>query len=94
MEPGLKGIFARFGKVMTVEINYSDDPQAPLITGETRRYAQLAWLLRAQTLIDIDCWSVVYGHPLQPGMIHNVILKCLAAMNEAENEIKYERGDT
>lgn len=92
MEPGLKKIFARFDKVMTVEINYSDDPDAPLITDETRRYAQLAWLLRAQTLIDIDCWSVVYGHPLQPGMIHNVILNRLAAMNEATNEAQDERG--
>ncbi len=80
MEPGLNKIFRRFRKVMTVEINYSDDPDAPLITQETRRYAQLAMLLRAQTLIDIDCWSVVYGHPLQPGMIHNVLLKRLEAM--------------
>ncbi len=81
MEPGLKGIFEGFRKVMTVEINYSDDPGAPLITDETRRYAQLALLLRAHTLMDIDCWSVVYGHPLQPGMIHNVLVKRLA-MNE------------
>ena len=72
MEPGIKGIFQRFRKVMTVEINYSDDPKAPLITAETRRYAQLAWLLRAHTCIDVDCWSVVYGHPLQPGEIHRL----------------------
>jgi 2-oxoglutarate ferredoxin oxidoreductase subunit alpha len=77
MEPGLKEIFQRFRKVMTVEINYSDDPTAPLITEETRRYAQLAWLLRAHTLIDVDCWSVVLGHPLQPGMIHGVLLQHL-----------------
>jgi 2-oxoglutarate ferredoxin oxidoreductase subunit alpha len=89
MEPGLKGIFTRFAQVMTVEINYSDDPQAPLITEETRRYAQLAWLLRAHTRMDIDCWSVVYGHPLQPGMIHTMILKRLAARSEATDE----RGD-
>ena len=80
MEPGLKKIFTGFRKVMTVEINYSDDPHAPLITQENRRYSQLAMLLRAQTLIDIDCWSVVYGHPLQPGMIHGVLLKRLEAM--------------
>ncbi len=80
MEPGLKAIFGRFRKVMTIEINYSDEPGAPLITADTRRYAQLAWLLRAQTLIDVDCWSVVYGHPLQPGMIHRVLLKHLAAL--------------
>jgi 2-oxoglutarate ferredoxin oxidoreductase subunit alpha len=82
MEPGLREIFHRFRKVMTVEINYSDDPAAPLITRETRRYAQLAWLLRAQTLIDVDCWSAVYGHPLQPGMIYRVLLKHLATLEE------------
>jgi len=86
LEPGLKGIFAQFGKVMTVEINYSDDPRDPLITPQTRRYAQLAWLLRAHTLMDIDCWSAVYGHPLQPGMLYNVILERLAAMERAAAE--------
>ena len=83
MEPGLKRIFKGFRKVMTIEINYSDDPEAPLITPETRRYSQLALLLRAHTLLDIDCWSMVSGHPLQPGMIHNVLLKRLAAMKGA-----------
>ncbi len=85
MEPGLKEIFRRFRKVMTVEINYSDDPEAPLITDETRRYAQLAMLLRAHTLMDIDCWSVVYGHPLQPAMIRDVLVKRLDAMREEDN---------
>ncbi len=77
MEPGLKEIFQRFRKVMTVEINYSDDPNAPLINDETRRYAQLALVLRTHTLMDIDCWSVVLGHPLQPGMILDELLKRL-----------------
>jgi 2-oxoglutarate ferredoxin oxidoreductase subunit alpha len=80
LEPGLKAIFEGFRKVMTVEINYSDDPTAPLITPETRRYAQLAFLLRAHTRMDIDCWSVVLGHPLQPGMIHKVLLERLEVM--------------
>ncbi len=66
MEPGLKDIFKRFKKVMTVEINYSDDVNAPLITEENRRYSQLAWLLRARTLVDIDCFSNVHGQPLKP----------------------------
>jgi 2-oxoglutarate ferredoxin oxidoreductase subunit alpha len=87
LEPGLKPIFARFRKVMTIEINYSDDPNAPLITSENRRYAQLALLLRAQTLVDVDCWSVVYGHPLQPGMIHQVLLQRLEAL-EAGHKMK------
>lgn len=83
LEPGLKEIFSRFRKVMTVEINYSDDPSAPLITPENRRHAQLAWLLRAHTLMDVDCWSVVLGAPLQPGMIHEVLLQRLASLEEA-----------
>jgi 2-oxoglutarate ferredoxin oxidoreductase subunit alpha len=73
LEPGLTAIFGRFKKVMTVEINYSDDPKAPFITEENRRRGQLAWLLRAQTLIDVDCWTRVPGQPLQPGQIHEAI---------------------
>jgi len=73
LEPGLKEIFRRFKKVMTVEINYSDDPDMPFITDENRRRGQLAWLLRAQTLCDVDCWTRVLGEPLRPGAIHNVI---------------------
>jgi 2-oxoglutarate ferredoxin oxidoreductase subunit alpha len=85
MEPGLKEIFAGFRKVMTVEINYSDDPDSsPLISEENRRYSQLALVLRAHTLMDIDCWSKVPGHPLQPGTIHNVIDSRLAEIEGAE----------
>jgi len=73
LEPGLKAIFGRFKKVMTVEINYSDDPDMPYITDENRRRGQLAWMLRAQTLVDVDCWTRVLGEPLQPGAIHDVI---------------------
>ena len=73
LEPGLKEIFSGFKKVMTIELNYSDDPDAPLINAETRRHAQLALVLRAHTLMDIDCWSVVPGHPLSPSTIGEVI---------------------
>ena len=81
LEPGLKEIFNRYKKVMTIEINYSDEPDAPMITEENRRYAQLANVLRAQFVIDIDCWSVVYGHPLQPGLVTDELSKRLDAMN-------------
>ncbi len=74
MEPGLKEIFSRFKKVMTVEINYSDTVGDPYITEETRRYGQLAWLLRAQTLVDIDCWTSCPGQPLRPNDIYNSII--------------------
>jgi 2-oxoglutarate ferredoxin oxidoreductase subunit alpha len=73
LEPGLKEIFQRFKKVMTVEINYSDDADMPFVTEENRRRGQLAWLLRAQTLCDVDCWTRVLGEPLRPGAIHEVI---------------------
>jgi 2-oxoglutarate/2-oxoacid ferredoxin oxidoreductase subunit alpha len=73
MEPGLRQIFDRFGKVMTVEINYSDDPGDPYITEENRRLGQLAWLLRAQTLVDVDCWTRVLGEPMRPGAILRAI---------------------
>jgi 2-oxoglutarate ferredoxin oxidoreductase subunit alpha len=73
LEPGLQEIFRRFDKVMTVEINYSDDPSDPFITKENRRRGQLAWLLRAETLVDIDCWTRVPGEPLRPGAIVDVI---------------------
>jgi 2-oxoglutarate ferredoxin oxidoreductase subunit alpha len=78
LEPGLKEIFARFRKVLTVEINYSDDPEQPFITPESRRYAQLAQILRAHTLIDIDCWSRVPGGPLPPGVIEEELRRRLA----------------
>jgi 2-oxoglutarate ferredoxin oxidoreductase subunit alpha len=73
LQPGLKEIFSRFDRVMTVEINYSDSIDAPFITPENRRRAQLSLLLRAATLVDVDCWSRVPGQPLRPGDILNVI---------------------
>jgi 2-oxoglutarate ferredoxin oxidoreductase subunit alpha len=69
LHPGLKDLFGRFRKVMTVEINYSDTPDAPYITPENRRLGQLAFLLRAQTLVDVDCWTRVPGQPLRPAGI-------------------------
>ncbi len=86
LEPGLKEIFDRFRRVMTVEINYSDPPDAPLISPENRRRPQLATLLRERTLINvgaarvdggmkvaIEGWSEVPGQPLPPGKIVQVL---------------------
>jgi 2-oxoglutarate ferredoxin oxidoreductase subunit alpha len=73
LEPGLKAIFTRFHKVMTVEINYSDVADTPTVAGDGRRYGQLAWLLRAETLCDLDCWSQARGHPLQPAAVYEAI---------------------
>jgi 2-oxoglutarate ferredoxin oxidoreductase subunit alpha len=84
LEPGLKEIFEGFRNVMTIELNYSDDPNAPMINEENRRYSQLALVLRAHTLMDIDCWSVVPGHPLSPGRIGKVIDARFGKMEGAE----------
>jgi 2-oxoglutarate ferredoxin oxidoreductase subunit alpha len=84
LEPGLKEIFSGFRQVMTIELNYSDDPDSPLINEDTRRYAQLALVLRAHTLLDIDCWSVVPGHPLSPRRIGSVIDARLENLEGAE----------
>jgi 2-oxoglutarate ferredoxin oxidoreductase subunit alpha len=73
LQPGLREIFARFARVCTVELNYSDDPDAPGITPENRRMGQLAFLLRAATLVDVDCWTRVPGEPLRPRVIRDVI---------------------
>lgn len=79
MEPGLKEIFSKFKQVITIEINYSDDMDHPYINEDSQRYAQLALLLRAHTLIDIDSWSHVYGQPIQPGKIYQEICHRLNA---------------
>ncbi len=73
LEPGLRDIFRRFRQVMTVEINYSDDPGDPYITDENRRRGQLSILLRNATLVDVDCWTRVPGEPLRPGAILDAI---------------------
>jgi len=77
LEPGLTAIFKRFKKVATVEINYSDEPTDPFITPENRRRGQLAWLLRAETLVDVDCWTRVPGEPLRPGAIAEAITQLI-----------------
>jgi 2-oxoglutarate ferredoxin oxidoreductase subunit alpha len=77
LEPGLKEIFAKFRQVMTVEVNYSDEVGDPYITPETRRYSQLAQLLRSRTLMDIDCWSRVPGSPIPPSVIEKELRKRL-----------------
>jgi len=73
LEPGLKQIFSGFKKVMTVEINYSDPKDGPFITEYNRRRGQLSWLLRATTLVDVDCWTRTIGEPLRPTQIYQAI---------------------
>ncbi len=79
MQPGLKAIMQRFGQVLTIEANWSDRPDDAMIDADNRRYSALAMLLRARTLIDIDCWSEVKGQPIKPSSIRRVALEKLAA---------------
>jgi len=73
MASGLKEIMQRFGKVMTVESNWSDDMKDQIIDEENRRYSALAMMLRARTLIDVDCWTEVRGRPIKPGSVADVL---------------------
>ncbi len=73
MQPGLKEIMARFKHVMTIENNWSDRPDDPMIDETNRRYSAVAMLLRARYLVDVDCWSEVRGQPIKPSTICRVI---------------------
>lgn len=77
LEPGLKEIFSRFKKVMTVELNYSDEAA---FNGADRRYSQLAYVLRAETLVDVDCWSRVLTQPFPPSLVEAELRRRLAAL--------------
>lgn len=70
---GIKEIMEQFKQVLTVEINYSDTLEDELIDEDNRRYASLAWLLRARYLIDIDCWSNVHGQPIKPAAVEQML---------------------
>ena len=84
LPPGLKDIFTRFQRVITVELNYSDDWDDPLITEENRRYGQLAWLLRAATLLDIDCFAKVPGRPYMPVELVGEVKRILGSQQSIE----------
>jgi len=73
MPSGLKEIMQRFRRVMTIEGNWCDDPNDALIDASNRRYSALATLLRARTLVDVDCWGEVKGQPIKPRSIREVL---------------------
>jgi 2-oxoglutarate ferredoxin oxidoreductase subunit alpha len=77
MAPGIKEIMQRFRKVITIEGNWSDDPNDGIIDENNRRYSALAMLLRSRYLVDVDCWSEVRGQPIKPNTIERVILEKL-----------------
>lgn len=80
MASGIREILPRFRKVMTIENNWSDRYENELIDEDNRRYTELATLLRARFLVDIDCWSEVKGLPLKPGTVEKVILEQLETL--------------
>ena len=69
MAPGIKEIMQGFGKVMTIESNWSDRPEDEIIDENNRRYSSLAILLRARYLVDVDCWTQSRGQPIKPSGI-------------------------
>ncbi len=93
LEPGLPELFSGFKRVMTIEINYSDPPdRAPYNNGATRRRAQLANVLRAETLVDVDSWSVVQGRPLQPREVYQAIKQRLEGGDAPVTAAKAKEG--
>ncbi len=106
LQPGLREIFRRFRRVMTVELNYSDPPDAPLVTPENRRRPQLAQVLRERTLADVgaarvdvlpglavDGWSAVPGQPLPPGKIVRVLEPRLQGIEMVQPRNEPKRGE-
>lgn len=79
MASGIGAVFRRFKKVLAIEGNWSDSYDSELIDEDNRRYSELALLLRARYLVDIDCWSETKGLPLKPGTVVDAILGKLQA---------------
>jgi 2-oxoglutarate ferredoxin oxidoreductase subunit alpha len=73
-------VLGRFKQVMTIENNWSDSLEDELIDEDNRRYTELAMMLRARFLVDIDCYSEVNGQPIKPGAIERVILDKLQSL--------------
>lgn len=82
LPPGIKDAMQRFTHVMTIESNWSDDPHDEIIDENNRRYTQLATLLRARYLVDVDCWSEVRGQPIKPGTIARVMREKLTTVTK------------
>ena len=79
MPSGIKDILKRFRKVMTVEGTWADRPhEDEMIDEENRRYAPLAMMLRARTLVDVDCWTEAKGQPIKPGQVVQALRAKLA----------------
>lgn len=83
MASGVKEVMASFKQVMTIESNWSDSLESELIDQDNRRYSELAQILRARYLVDIDCHSSVDGQALKPGVVEQVIIHKLQSQEVA-----------
>jgi 2-oxoglutarate ferredoxin oxidoreductase subunit alpha len=66
----------------------NDGGRPSAVSGRTatwRRYSQLATILRAHTLVDVDSYSRVYGEPLTPGQIYRFICDRLEGRGERDD---------
>jgi len=77
MPSGIGEILRGFKKVMTVESNWADRVEDPLVDANNRRYSALAMLLRSRFLVDVECWTEVRGRPIKPGSIRTALLAAL-----------------
>ncbi len=82
LAPGIGEAMQRFERVVCVENNFSDRPEDELIDGDNRRFGNLAWILRARYLVDIDSWGEVRGQPLRPATIEAALRARLEAREE------------
>lgn len=74
LPPGIKEALQGFKKVITVENSWCDQPDGEIIDTENMRYSNLAWLLRARFLVDIECCSEVMGRPISPTTIEQFVV--------------------
>ena len=78
MARGIGDILKRFRKVLAIEMNWADEVDDTLFDEDNRRFSNMAWLLRARYLVDIDCWTEVKGQPLKPATVAGVLRAKLA----------------
>jgi 2-oxoglutarate ferredoxin oxidoreductase subunit alpha len=86
MPSGIGEILKRFRQVLTIEGNWADRPDDPLIDADNRRYAALALLLRSRYLVDVDCWTQSRGQPIKPSAVVRVLRERLDAMADVPAE--------
>lgn len=75
LEPGIAEACARFKRIISVELNYADGSDDLDNVEPGRRIGQMATILRAQLLIDVESWGRVPGAPLRPNFLLEDIIK-------------------